>query len=657
MKRKILLILIIAFSIKFDAQAQVLLNVAGEDISLNEFLAIYNKNNNNAQAIDPKTKEEYLELFVNFKLKVREARELGMDTVESFKKELAGYRRQLAAPYLTDEKVTDELIEEAYKRMQEDVDASHILIRIPAVPTPADTLKAWKKVNSLKSKIKNPAKDFENLAKENSEDPTASENGGSLGYFSAFQMVYPFETAAYTTPIGQVSDIVRTSYGYHLVYVKDRRPARGEIHVAHIMVQLEPTDSGKVLLDKEQKANEIYGKLLAGEDFAELAKQFSDDRGSAANGGDLPWFGTGRMVEEFENAAFELQKDGDFSKPIKTRYGWHIIKRLEKKGIPPFEEVKGDLEKKVSRDTRARMSKEAFFSRIKREYGFVEYPKNVKAMEKTLDSNYFIGQWKAKTAADKMRKPVFVLDATSIGGSKKEFTQFDFAEFMQANGRFQRRPPQDHSIIVSALYEEYVTQELTKFEDGLLEMKYPEFKALMTEYHDGILLFDLMDKKVWSKAVKDTTGIQEFYESTKNERMWPERVEAFIFTCENESVANSTKKYVKKKAKKKQLSKDDVLKTINVDSQLSLSIEKGKFAKGAKPILDKKPWEVGFTEFESEGAKVKFAYIQQLLPAQPKELSEARGAVISSYQDYLEKQWLEELKAKYEVKVNLDVLK
>lgn len=657
MSRKILLILFVVCTGLFQLKAQTVLNLDGEDISLTEFLAIYNKNNSNAQSIDPKTKEEYLELFVNFKLKVREARELGMDTVTSFKRELAGYRRQLAAPYLTDEKVTDELIEEGYERMKEDINASHILIRLPAVPLPADTLKAYKKIMALKKKIKSPEKDFERIARESSEDPTAADNAGSLGYFSAFQMVYPFETAAYSTPVGTVSDVIRTSYGYHIVYVKDRRPARGEIRVAHIMVQFSAQDSGTAMLDKEKKIREIYDKLKSGGDFAQLAEQFSDDQGSAVKGGELPWFGTGRMVEEFENAAFELKNDGDFSEPVKTRYGWHIVKRLEKKGLASFEEIKPDLEKRVSRDIRSRMSKESFFKRMKKEYQYVDFPKNVQAMEKVLDSSYYRGQWRANEKAAKMNKTLFSLDATSVGGKKKEVTQQDFAKFMESNGRFQRLPGAEPNVIVNTLFEEFVQNEITQFEDGMLELKYADFKALMQEYHDGILLFDLMDKKVWSKAVRDTTGLKEYYEKTKNSQMWPERIDAYIFTCENEQVASKTRKYVKKKAKKNLLDKDDVLKTINLDSQLSLTVENGKYAKGEKDVLDQATWEKGFTENQSVSGKVKFAYIKEVLPSQPKKLEEARGVFISSYQDYLEKEWINELRSKYEVKTYPEVLK
>ncbi|UTW62698.1 peptidylprolyl isomerase [bacterium SCSIO 12741] len=284
MNRTIALLLGLIMSTGLLAQEDVLLNIAGEDITLDEFLMVYNKNNSNAQSIDPKTKEEYLDLYINFRLKVRQAEDMGMDTNRNFNKELSGYRRQLAVPYLNDETVTEELIQEAYNRMKEDVNAYHILIRCEPDASPQDSLEAWRKCMLIKRKITDPATDFEKLAKVESEDPSAVNNGGNLGYFNVFQMVYPFESAAYNTEVGQVSDPVRSRFGYHLVWVKDRRPARGEIQVAHIMVQTSENDDEKAAEEKEKKAMEIYDELQKGANFEELAKKYSDDRGTANKG-------------------------------------------------------------------------------------------------------------------------------------------------------------------------------------------------------------------------------------------------------------------------------------------------------------------------------------------------------------------------------------
>ena len=327
----------------------ILLKVEGQEVRLSEFEAVYNKNNSNAQSIDPKSKSEYLDLYINFKLKVAEAEALGMDTSRKFINELAGYRKQLAEPYLTDQQVTDDLIKEAYDRSKSDVNAFHILVQVDENANPKDTLAALKKIQNLRRKINDPATDFEKIAKTASEDPSAATNGGDLGYFSAFQMVYPFESAAFNTGLGSVSDPIRTRFGYHIIYVKDKRPARGEIRAAHIMVKVENADDQEEVNLAEKKTNELYQQLSEGADFENLAKEFSDDKGSARDGGELPWFGTGRMVPAFENAAFSLENDGDFSKPIRSRFGWHIIKRLEVRKTPEFDAIKEELKSFVEK--------------------------------------------------------------------------------------------------------------------------------------------------------------------------------------------------------------------------------------------------------------------------------------------------------------------
>jgi peptidyl-prolyl cis-trans isomerase SurA len=330
MKSLHLLLFVFWFSlIQFPAMAQdksaAVLTIDGEATSLEEFENIFRKNNRDS-AISRLSLDEYMELFINFKLKVKEARELGMDTVSKFKTELEGYRAQLARPYLTDTDKLNDLVQEAYRNMGEEVRAMHILVNCAANAAPADTIKAYNRIAALRERVVN-GEDFTSVAKSQggSDDPSVKDNGGDLGYFTAFQMVYPFEQAAYSTPVGKVSQPVRTRYGYHILYVVDKRKARGEIRVAHIVVKPKAEANGE--LNAQTKIQEIYQKLKSGEStFEELSAKFSDDASSAKKGGELPWFGTGKMVAEFEDAAFSILKDGDFSEPFKTDF--------EKTGIP-----------------------------------------------------------------------------------------------------------------------------------------------------------------------------------------------------------------------------------------------------------------------------------------------------------------------------------
>ena len=635
----------------------ILLKVEGQEVRLSEFEAVYNKNNSNAQSIDPKSKSEYLDLYINFKLKVAEAEALGMDTSRKFINELAGYRKQLAEPYLTDQEVTDDLIKEAYDRSKSDVNAFHILVQVDENANPKDTLAALKKIQNLRRKINDPATDFEKIAKTASEDPSAATNGGDLGYFSAFQMVYPFESAAFNTGLGSVSDPIRTRFGYHIIYVKDKRPARGEIRAAHIMVKVENADDQEEVNLAEKKTNELYQQLSEGADFENLAKEFSDDKGSARDGGELPWFGTGRMVPAFENAAFSLENDGDFSKPIRSRFGWHIIKRLEVRKTPEFDAIKEELKKKVTRDGRGKKSKSSFYAKVKKEYNFQINQKNLMAVAKIIDKDYYERKWTAREKAKGMRKPIFTLEDTKYLPEKKTITQADFAVYVEQNRKFQRIPETDPMIIVDQLFDGYVKQILTTFEDKRLEKKYPKFGALMKEYHDGILLFDLMDQKVWSKAVKDTTGLKAYYEANKTQHVWPDRLDAIVFNCGDKKLAKKTYKKAKKMMKTNTYNEDSLLAFINSESQLNLKIEEEKFEKGLNGYVDGLDWNsTGFTKIKSDNDKFRFAYVRGFLPTQPKKLSEAKGLYISAYQDYLEEEWLQSLNGKYKVEVFREVL-
>ncbi|GAB4280828.1 MAG: peptidylprolyl isomerase [Marinilabiliales bacterium] len=630
----------------FSQKDNVLLTINGQDVTKDEFVRIYKKNNNNT-ALDKKSIEEYLDLFINFKLKVIEAENLGMDTVASFKKELAGYRKQLVKPYLVDSSVDEQLIQEAFERMQYDIRASHILVRLPQDAKPEDTLAAYQKIMKARTRIIN-GEDFAKVAKEVSEDESVQSNGGDLGYFTVFQMVYPFETMAYNTKVGEVSMPFRTRFGYHILKVIDKRPAQGEVKVAHIMVSVPADADEQKQKDAEAKINDIYQKLQNGEDFAELAKTYSDDKGTAQKGGELNWFGTGRMVPEFEKAAFEIQKIGDFSKPVRTNFGWHIIKLLDKRDIGSFDDKKAYIKKRLSRDARAEKSRQAVINKLKKEYKLNVNQKNVAEFYSLIDSNYFAGNW-VEEKFEKLNKPLITFADTTI-------TQKDFAEILKKRCRKQK--PVDSEVYINKVLNEVIDDAIIKYEEDHLEEKYDDFRYLMKEYHDGILLFDLTDKMVWSKAVKDTVGLKEFYEKHKNNYMWSNRVEASIVKYKDNDVLNSLKKLIDKKP---DLSAEQILETINKkDSANTKIIETNKFVKGDNDFVDKFIFNAnGFNEstklYADEANKMALIIHQRIAPT-PKTLDEARGLVTADYQNELEKKWVEELRNKYDIKVNKEVL-
>jgi peptidyl-prolyl cis-trans isomerase SurA len=630
-----------------------MLVIGGKPVSKSEFLSIYKKNNKE-QKFDSASVKEYLELFINFKLKVREAEEMGLDTIASFKNELEGYRKQLAQPYLVDNEVNEQLLREAYDRMKTDIKAAHILIKCPQEALPKDTLAAYNKSIEARNKILK-GEAFEEVAKKYSEDPSVKENNGDLGFFTSLQMVYPFESACYKSKAGDITMPVRTRFGYHIIKVIEKRPNPGQITAAHIMIKGGKELRGEDSVNVRKKIDEIYAKLKAGEDFAELAKQFSDDKASSRKGGELPSFGTGRMVLEFEKAAFALAKDGDYSAPVQTMYGWHIIKRLSKKEIGSFEELKNEIKTKVGKDSRSQKSKDSMLGKIKKEYGFSDNPKLAEECIAVLDTTFFEGKWKASSAKSLTK------NLCKIGD--KQYTQADFAKFLESHQT--KRTKIDMRIVVTDMYKQFVDENLLAYEENNLGKKHADYRSLLQEYRDGILLFDLTDKKVWSKAVKDTVGLKEFYDSHKEKYMWDERVQATVYTCKNDSIANAVKALLnpppaKKKKKDKDadkvLTESEILAKINQQSQLNLRIEHGKFSKGENEAVDKSGKNSGISPNMSIGKQSFFVNVEKILAPEPKTLSEAKGLITADYQNVLEKQWIETLRKKYKVEINRDVL-
>ena len=336
-----------------NATETIVLRVGNDNVTLEDFEHVFRKNNKDS-VTTTEALDAYMELFVNFKLKVLEAEALGMDTVAAFQKELAGYRNQLARPYMVDSELLSELVEEAYERKSTEVRASHILISVAPDASPADTLLAWNRIQTLRDRVIH-GDNFGEVArsKGGSEDPSVANNGGDLGWFTAFQMVYPFECAAYETAEGDVSDVVRTRFGYHILKVTGKRKARGEVQVAHIMVRMPRTASKNQVTNAEGRMMEVKRLLMNGEAFESLAMKYSEDPSTANKGGVLPWFGTGKMVEDFEEAAFAMSEVGDIAGPVRTDYGFHLIKLLDKKTLPTLDESRRELSKKVRRDETA----------------------------------------------------------------------------------------------------------------------------------------------------------------------------------------------------------------------------------------------------------------------------------------------------------------
>ncbi|MBC7450853.1 MAG: peptidylprolyl isomerase [Cytophagales bacterium] len=513
-------------SAKTVAEKPIILSVGDDKISTEDFKYVYEKNNGkNADAYTSASLNDYLQLYIKFRLKVREAESMGLDTTAGFKSELAGYQKQLAQPYLTEKQVTDMLVQQAYDRMKIEIHAAHILILCSADAEPKDTLIAYNKAKALKERAAKGEK-FEDLAFQYSEDPSAKTNKGDLGYFTALSMVYEFEDAAYNTKVGDISNPVRTKFGYHLIDVLDRRPSQGQVHVAHIMVRFTQGMSADDSIKSKEKIDEIYKELKAGEDWNELCLEFSDDVNSKGKGGELAWFSTGRMIPSFENAAFKLKTSGEYSAPISTPYGWHIIKLIERKPLGTFEELEPSIRAKVTKDSRSDLNRKMLIVRLKRDNQFEESSKGVDYAISKADSSLLIGNW-SYLPSEKHQVTLFTI-------SKQKYTAENFFAYVKEHQHaVKNSSPKSY---MRNEYTEYVNTSLIAYEEDHLSDKYVDYRMLLKEYHDGILLFQLMEEKVWNKAVQDTAGLRKYYTENAPKYRWTERAHAYILSASDKAV-------------------------------------------------------------------------------------------------------------------------
>ena len=629
------------------------LKIDNNEFNISEFNYIYTKNNKDI-SYKKKDLDTYMELFINYKLKVKEAKSLGYDTIPRLVKELAQYRKQLSQPYMIDKAKNEALIEEAYDRTVNEIRASHILIRVSEDASPADTLKGYNKVMALRKRIVD-GEDFKTVAGEKggSEDPSAKVNGGDLGYFTALQMVYPFEDAAFNTPVGEVSQPIRTKFGYHIIKTTDKRKSQGKIQTAHIMIlsndKMNKSDKGKA----EAKIQEIYGLLQKGDKFEDLAMKFSDDQSSKAKGGLLPEFGAStkqRMVPEFEATAFALANDGDYSKPILTSYGWHIIKRVKVTAIPTYEDMYRELKLKVERDVRAQTTKKAFTESLKKEYNFSEDKSLLKTLAKNVDLTIMQGKWKKEGSFSDSEKTLF-----SFANQKVSLN--DFAEFLLRKQR--REKPMGVEAYLETKYQLFVDAEIAKYEDSQLETKYPDFKTLMQEYQDGILIFEIMQNEIWNKASKDSAGLANYYTNHKSDFFYPVRYKGTMYTCQDKSIATNVYALLAEG----KLSSKEIGDKVNESSALNLKTKTATFNSETTPEfkkknLCKKSKKVKLRSFEkglSKPIKYNGAYVimdtEEVLEPTQRKFKEAKGLVTAAYQNELQDKWIAELRAKSKIEI------
>ncbi|MEI6412403.1 MAG: peptidylprolyl isomerase [Bacteroidota bacterium] len=626
----------------------VLFTVQSIPVHVSEFNYIYNKNNQDKADYSEKSLRDYLDLYVKFKLKVQKARDMKLDTLSSLRSELDGYRRQLAKSYLEDKEVTDKLIRETFDRMQQDVDISHIFITCDKNAKPADTLRAYNRALNL-FKMINGGKAFDQVAADSSEDKSAKENRGNLGYITAMlpDGYYAVEKAIYNGKPGSVVGPIRSSAGYHIVRVNGFRPARGEMEVAQILIRKDEKNGKNA--SQKMRVDSAYQALKAGGKWDDVCAKYSEDKATAGKGGYIGFFGINRYQRNFEDAAFALEKDGDYTAPIETTIGWHIVKRVSRRPVGAFDVIKRGLSERVKRDSRSEIAKQSMIARIKKDGSFQEYSDALANWSaKQVDTIFHTFKWKPDPA-----KPQDVLMRF---GKDKAFTVTDFEEYCGRAGRDRMRGTGlPVSETIAKLYKAWSDEVSLSFEESQLDHKYPEFHALMREYEDGILLFEALKINVWDKANTDSIGLDQYFKANLSQKYkWDERARVSLYTLKSDDP--ELLKKVRDLSEKKPSAA--VLKKINKKADLVTVIEK-TYEKGKLKDLNDL-WKAGAMSEGKTDAGTKtatFTKVEEIIPPTAKTLSEARGYAVADYQDYLEKKWVEELGKAYPVKVEEAVLK
>ena len=624
-----LLIGSVNFTIAQSIDSENLMTIGGETISVKEFLRVYNKNIDLVQDESQKNIDYYLNLYTNYKLKLKEARTLGFDQKESYKKEFESYKNQLSKAYTSDKEVTETLVKEAYNRTANEVKAQHILVRIQPGQ---DTLAAFEKIQALRPRMVK--EDFKSLR-------TALHDGKSifvedLGYFSAFKMVYDFENAAFNTPLGQTSKPFRTQFGYHVVKVLNKRPSKGKAQVAHIMIANTQNDSTLV---PENRIKEIYRSIQEGDSFESLAKQFSDDKSSAAKGGVMNPFKSGDIRSEiFVNTAFGLKDIGAISEPIQTQFGWHILKLISKTPVEPYEKIKVDLEQKVKRDARSKIIRQKMLEKLKQQYK-ISQP-SLETVAALIEMNDADDTWMVEASIE----PQVFLKIES-----QEFLYKDFLDLLNKNKR-SFNVSTGKSKFISKQYALFLENNLFQYKKNNLINENEDYANVLKEYEEGLLLFDIMENKIWKGAQLDSIGLKSYYNENTSKFKSNSKITA--------AIARSNKKKKLKAVKKlwsQGLSTETISQKLNKRDQ-ALIFSSGDFEIDNPLIPKNMVFNKGISEIFSLDDNYILLNISNIETPQILSFEDAKGAVISNYQNVLEFEWLETLRNKYPIVINDDIL-
>ena len=621
--------------------AQTLFTVDGAAVTKDEFLKAYNKNNNGQKPTD-KSYRDYLELYIRYKLKVRAAYDARLDTLPAQRTELQNFRSQVAESYLKDESSLDKLVKEVFERGQKDIRLAHILIPLPKNALPVDTLRAYEKAEAAYAALKK-GKRFADVARQYSEDPSVKTNGGDIGWITVFTLPYELETLAYTTPQGKFSRPLRTKGGYHIFRVESQRKALGRIRIAQILLSFPPSSTAAAQDAIRRKADSIYSLLQHGADFAALARANSGDNLSYQAGGELPEFGIGRYDSAYEATAFGLEKDGDISKPLRSSFGYHILKRLARKPVPDKldETVAARIKQQVMNDPRIEVSRKALLARIEQQTGFH------RSEFSDLDLWAFTDSAMRNTGLSSFRGMNY--STVLISFSRQSYILKEWLDYVRSVRGL--RPGGNEAN--KELFDRWIERVAQDYYRNHLEDYNQDFAFQLTEFREGNLLFEIMQRKIWDKASTDSAGLRNYYEAHKNKYWWDASADALLFTCRNQGAAD---------ALKSRLISHPLAawRQVTDSGASSIQADSGRYELTQIPGPDKNSLSpMTYTSFSSNQAdqSISFAYVLNVYrDRSPRNFHDARGFVINDYQNWLEDQWINQLKKKYPVKIEEKVL-
>ncbi len=621
--------------------SQVLLTVDGNPVDKDELVYLISKGKSTdipASGVSREEFEENLDLFINYKLKVREAEALGLDQSEEFSREFDSFKETLIYPYLIKNSLEEGELRKAYSRMQEVVRASHILFQFPPNPSSEDSLIVLKMALKVRGEIENGGS-INELAVQYSDDPSAKANKGDLGYFTSLQMVQPFEDAAYSLQVGQLSDPVLSNFGYHILQVQDRQPNPGQVRVSHILVRFD-SENATQEENARRKISDIYTEIQKESTvWEDIVKTFSEDPATNQRGGILPWFGVGNMIPEFEMAAFSLTEIGEVSPPLKTQYGYHILRLEEKKPIESFEEMEETIRSRILRDSRSGMIQSQVVAIQKARYGFVENESSIANLAQSLNSTTKSTFGSTLEANALGNSPLFTLQG-------KTYSASDLASYMKN----EEISPKIKGGTFDVWYDRFVAKTLASTEERDLEANNKEYQMLLKEYRDGILLFSLMNQEVWQKGISDSLGQVEFYKKNIQRYQWKNRVEAFVVKVLDQSQLEAARKSLSGNGYNQTLI-TDFNANYQANNPLAFQTESGIFEYADHQILSKVNMNQSFQEIEVDGMTY-LIILGQKFPSEPRKFEESRGFVIRDYQEHLDNTLIQSLKRKYPIQIN-----